>query len=717
MIYLGDDHIRTVIGSVKSSLDSRKVPTVFMDDYLDNYLDYCSSLKEVTYPYTINIPKPIDYMLQTGDFTPAETITIKEPLLYNGKPIWTRSSLKGVGLGFGYENSNKKELSNVFLGNVSLTSGPHFHLAGKSGGGKSVALANLIFNILFAYSPFEVNLHLVDAKISEAARYAQDFNELVPHIKTIGATEDTGYVISILDMIAERASKLNQLFGKAGVNNIKDFREMTGLTMPRDLLIVDEYQFQYQKATQKEATQLTNKYDQFCTAGRSSGTHLTLCTQSYLPELKKALFKNIELRACLTCEQSTSEGTLGNRVASDCKFIGEVFFNTAADQSVEATRMFKVPFQDESAFKRHRKFLSEIGKPYGIKAELNFFDESVLLTEETLVDLISSYKKNRRFVLGTPAFLKNKENDVYYQDLTFDDMENILLFSPMFTDVVEMLRTMTMNFNVMDRTKNKFWFLVTDKALGRFLVAPEGSRVFPAKRGNDPIMTYCFGMVYRKQAMLEADQEIFDGTNYIDANIKARFEEHCMKSNRPNLITDLNIKRMSLYFKKLCDSTNYMKLYGNPKREDMFNHAMLTLEDLLAYSIDFMSSKVSPSNLPVDYINLVGLDKIGGICRGNTMATGSVFSEVLMDASEGNVCFLCYAANITGINQYKGNFKFMFTCNAKNQEMKLGIELPASVSEKLIYAVNPSTSDMYRFKKLKLEGLDDGDESNSDSVD
>lgn len=709
MIYLSDEHIRSVIVDVEGRLESNKIPIVHMDDYLDNYLDYCSSLKEVTYPYTINIPKPIDYMLQTGDFTPAETITIKEPLLYNGKPIWTRSSLKGVGLGFGYENSNKKELSNVYLGNVSLNSGPHFHLAGKSGGGKSVALSNLIFNILFAYSPFEVNLHLVDAKISEAARYAQDFNELVPHIKTIGATEDTGYVISILEMIAERATKLNQLFGKAGVNNIKDFREQTGLTIPRDLLIVDEYQFQYQKATQKESTQLTNKYDQFCTAGRSSGTHLTLCTQSYLPELKKALFKNMELRACLTCEPSTSEGTLGNKVASDCKFIGELYFNTSADQSVEATRMFKVPLQDENAFKRHRKFLSEIGRIYGIKAELNFFDESVVLTEQTLKDLINKYKKNRRIVLGTPAFLKSSENDIYYQDLNFDDMENILCFSPIFTDVVEMLRTMTMNYDVMDRVRNKFWFLTADKALGRSLVLPEGCRSFPIKRGNDPIVTYCFGMVYRKQAMLEADQEIFDGSNVIDAQIKARFDEYCTSANKTYMMTDLNLKRVTMYVNKLSASQNYMKMYGNPKREDLFNHAIMALEDLLNYSMDFMSSKVSPSNLPVDYVNLVGLDKINGICRGNTMSIGNIFTEVMMDAPEGNVCFVCYAANLTGVNQYKGVFKFMFTCNAKNQETKLGIELPASVSPKLIYAVNPSTSDMYRFKKLKLEGLGNGD--------
>lgn len=706
MIRLSDYDLSEIVDGVVSDLKSNKVPTVFMDDYLDNYLSYCSSLKEITYPYTINVPRDIDYMLKTGDFSPAKTIVINEPILYNGKPIWTRSSLKGVGLGFGYENSNKKELSNVFLGNVSLTSGPHFHLGGKSGGGKSVSLANIIYNMLFGYSPYEINLHLIDAKIAEAARYAA--GDLVPHIRTIGATSDTGYVISITDMIARKADKLNLLFGKVGVNNIKDFREVTGLTLPRDVLIVDEYQLQYLKATQKEATLLTKNYDKFCTAGRSSGTHLMLCTQSFLPELKKTLFKNIELRACLTCEPATSEGILGNYVASDCKFVGELYFNTAGDQSIESTRMFKVPFQDAEAFERHKTFLSKVSEEQGIYPQLNFFDETTEFTVNDFIDLAGKYYKNRRFILGTPAFLKDKENDVYYQDLTFDDMENVLLFSPRFKDVAEFLKLMTLNFQTFDNSKNKFYYIVADKALGNYIDLPEDARQFACKKATDPIMTYVCGMVYRKIAMIEADQEIFSGTMYIDASVKKFMEDRF--ANNTKMLTDLNIKRASLYYRKLSSNANYNKLCGINKDNPIINHVILTLEDLIMYSDDFLSSKVTSANLPVDYINLVGLDKFAGIARGNSMAFGSLFGEILLDAAEGNVCFLCYAVNLTGINQYKSNFKFMYTANAKNQEMKLGIELPAEVSEGLVYAVNPATSEMYRFKRLSLDIEDNGED-------
>lgn len=697
MFGLHSSYVGTVVDSAVTRLKSNKVPTVYMDDYLDNFLSYCSSLKEITYPYTINVPRDIDYMLRTGDFSPAETIVIKEPILYNGKPIWTRSAVKGVGLGFGYENSNKRELSDISLGNVSLKSGPHFHLGGKSGGGKSVALSDIVYNILFAYSPYEVNLHLIDAKISEAARYAQ--GDLIPHIKTIGATSDTGYVISITDQIAQKADKLNLLFGKAGVNSLEDFREVTGLTMPRDILIVDEYQLQYLKATTKEAAQLTKNYDKFCTAGRSSGTHLMLCTQSFLAELKKTLFKNIELRACLTCEPPTSEGILGNKVASDCKFVGELYFNTSADQSVESTRMFKVPFQDKSAFDRHKTFLSTESANIGIKPELNFFDETTLLKPSDIIELAGKYGKNRRLILGTPAFLKSKENDVYYQDIDFYDMENILLFSPKFNDVVEFLQLMSLNYKMLDPSKNKFYYLVADKALGEVLDIPDTAKQFPCKRATDNIMIYLLGMVYRKIAMIEADQDIFSGSYYIDAVLKEKILD--AYKAKPEMLTDLNIRRICSYTKKL-NNPNYLKLNPNLKPDELLNHAFLTLEDLLGYSNDFYNSKVTRDNLPVDYVNLVGFDKFGSITRGNSLSFGTLFGEILMDAPEANVCFMCYASNITGVGQYKGNFKYMFTSNAKNQETKLGIELPAEVSPNLVYAVNPSTSEVFRFKRLSL---------------
>lgn len=703
MINPQDEYISLIVGSCEEDFKQSKVPIVSMDSYLGEYLKHCSSLKEIAYPYTINIPRSIDYMLKTRDFSPLKKIVIPEPIMYKGNPIWTRSSLKGVGLGFGFENSNKRELSDIYLGNVSDTSGPHFHLAGKSGGGKSVCLSNIIFNILFAYSPYEVNLHLIDAKISEAARYAQ--GNLLSHIKTIGATSDTGYVISITDYMTKKAEKLNQLFAMVGVNNLADFRKETGLTMARDVLIVDEYQLQYQKATSKEGNQLTNNYDQLCTAGRSSGTHLGLTTQSFLPDLKKKLFKNIEVRASLTCEPSTSEATLGNSCASDCKNVGEIYVNMQGDQSIESTRMFKVPFQDKQDFDEEKEFLAQACKKYNMDIDLNYFDENLVLSEEVLIEMIDKYGKDRRLVMGNPAFLKSKDIDSFYFNHSFEDMENILYFSPKTSDVREFVSTMSLNYKSLPVNRNLVYYLIADKASVRDIELPDNAVVKSIRKTDNSSFIYLMGSIYRKIAMLEADEEIFNGYNKIDVGIRNFMNEYY--KDRPSMVSELNVKRVSLYVNKL-NTPAYTKLCNiDEKNSKVIHHALLCLEDLLSYSSNFITTKVTKSNLPVTYINIVGFDKIDGLTRGNTFQFSEKFKSFCFDAPVGNVCIVCYATNVMGLTEYNKIFRFIVSSNSKNQETKLGLELPNDMPSNLAYCCNPNTGDMYRFKRLHLEGNDD----------
>lgn len=708
MISPGDDYITLVVDSVAKELDGSNVKIITMDSYLENYLAHCSSLKEITFPYIINVPRDIDYMLKTGDFSPERQIVIEKPIMYGKVPIWTRSSLKGVGLGFGYENCNKRELSDIFIGNVSSKSGPHSHIAGKSGGGKSVALANIIYNMLFAYSPYEVNIHLIDAKIAEAARYGN--GSLISHIKTIGATSDIGYMISITEYMTKKAEKLNQLFGKLGVNNLEDFRKETGLTMPRDIIIVDEYQLQYQKATSSEANQLTTNYDKLCTAGRSSGTHLMLCTQSFLPELKSALFKNIEVRAALTCEPKTSEGVLGNFTASDCKNIGEIYVNLASDQSIESTRMFRVPFQSKEDFDKHKDFLANACDQYQMDKTLNAFNETVVMDKKDLDHLVDKYSKHKRLVFGEPASLKSKEIDVFYINQTFNDLESMLFFSPKSTDIKEFINTMIVNYSYLPVSNNEIVFLNADRALSSDLELPSHVISRPCRKNDNAMFTYYKGAVYRKAAMIEADEEIFNGYNSIDAGVQKFMSEHF--KSRPSMLTELNIKRASLYVQKL-KTLNYLKIYGLSNNSlkldsELYSHAILTLEDLIAYSNDFMTVKVTQHNLPVTYVNIVGIDKIDGLTRGGGYGASDMFKSLLLDSGLGNVCFVCYCTNITGVSEFSKSFRWVVTSNSKNQESKLGLELPKEMQPLLGYLGDPSTGFMTRFKRLNLD-LDEDD--------
>lgn len=717
MINLDNVFMDFVSEVAEEEVSSNSMPIVLYESFLDRYLTAAYESGEIVYPYTINIPRDIDYMLKTGDHSPLHTFTIEEPILFKGKPIWTLSSVNGVKLSFGYENSDKSKLSPYKIDDLGPTSGPHGHIAGKSGGGKSVSLNAVVFAILFGYSPYEVNISLIDAKIAEAARYASG-EPRVPHIKTIGATSDVDYIISILEDLTTKASKLNQLFASKGVSNIKDYREVTGLTFPRDLIFVDEYQLQYKNATDQEKTKLTAAYDKFCTAGRSSGTHLILCTQSFLAEVKSALFHNIELRATLTCVVETSEATLGNRVASNCKNRGEIFVNMAADQttgeSEKYTRMFKVPYQDKDKFDEHRKFLWECGKKINYDFTLNYYNETKQITSDFIKEKVEKYGRPNRLVLGEPSFVKTKETDVHYANLKFDEPENYLFYSPLTKDVLEFLETIYSNQESMDTSLVKIIDFQSDRALSRYSKPPDNISVLRNLMSEKQVffLRICLGIVLRKIIILETDEEIFKGINSsVDAELILKFNNYLEKNNSSlKLDSVLQRQRICAYYNKLYDDSKYhMACNVDAKTSAYFEtsiviHAITCLEELMGYSPRFKDTQVEFSNIPITYVNLVGFDKIPILTKGSTdYKFVDLVKGIMGEANLAKTSFIAVATTLTGVSDFKPVFQKIITSNAKKDEVRLGIELPRTITPIVGYEFDVARRTINKFKRISVE--------------
>lgn len=702
MLNINSVHKSSLIKNCIKEIDEKKITIIKMDDYLQNMLGEASGRNEISYPYTINVPRDIDYMLRTGDLSPEKTIVIEEPYMYEGKPIWTKNSSKRIDLGFGYKNGDKRYLSEFALGDNSDTSGPHMVIGGTSGGGKSVCVNNLLFNILMGYSPFEVNLYMIDAKIAEFKRYATTHH--CPHIKVIGATSDTSYVISLLQQLNILMIKLNKLFGSVGVNNINDFRKNTGLTLPRIIVIVDEYQLQYELATSKEGDLLTSQYNQFCTAGRSAGIHLVLCSQSFLSELKSKLFHNIRLRACLTCDIKTSEGILGNPVASKAVPIGQLHINIAADQSVEATTMFKVPYQNDEAFERHGKFLEsvavELENKNDFKFNTNFYDEDYILDAEDYNKLIANYTQRDRIVFGTPSFVKDKEIDVHYLDQTFEDLENIAVYSPQLLDVKEFIHMFNENFKKFSPINTKCIYLVADKTMMKDVKIPSYAMKFDIDKTTDPIYTSFISTIFKKNVMLETDELIFAGNKVLDAEVvtymKQRYGDDSPYCNQ------LNFARMSHYVKKLDDET-YHKINGGRLDKKMIRiHAIDVLETLISFSQEFLNKKVDYDNIPTHYFNIVGYDKFRGLYRDSKASITDLFKNLMYDTYKSKCCVILYSTNAASFSPIKDTFGRVLVSNAGEVGTKLGVELPKSLPDTLALIINPSSGHSARFKRLNM---------------
>ena len=701
MLTFSKKSVNDLVDACVTEIKSKKVTAIKMDDYLNNMLGESSGRNEITYPYTINIPNSVDYMLRTGDLSPAQTITLEEPYLYKGSPIWTKSSTKGLDLGFGYKNGDKRYLSEYFLGDNSDFSGPHMVIGGTSGGGKSVCVNNLLFNIMMGYSPYEVNLYMIDAKIAEFRKYAA--NGICPHIKAIGATSDTSYVISLLQELNILMIKLNKLFGSVGVSNLKDFRKVTGLTLPRVLVIVDEYQLQYELATTKEGDLLTSQYNQFCTAGRSAGIHLVLCSQSFLAELKSKLFHNMRLRACLTCDIKTSEGILGNPVASKGVPIGQLHINIAADQSVEKTEMFKVPYQNDEDFTNQNKFLVDIAKDmsekYGCEFNPNFYDEDSILDIEGMQSLVNTYTKRDRLVLGTPSFVKSTEIDVHYLDQSFDDLENIAVYSPQALDVREVIHIMNENFKKFSPVNTRCVYLVADKVMMKDVEVPNYALKFNVDKTSNGYFVSFLTTLFRKNVIIDADEIIFSGDKSSDADVISFMHERFGKDSP--MCNLLNYARMTKYVSLLNDPI-YTKINGTLTKDKLLLHAKETLETLLSFSQDFLNKKCDIDNIPTHYFSIVGYDKMRGLFRDPNYQMAELFKNLLYDSCKSRCCIICYSTNVAAFSSIKDTFGRVVVSNAGDVGAKLGVELPKSLAPSLCMIINPSSGHSARFKRLSM---------------
>ena len=205
-------------------------------------------------------------------------------------------SLRGVMESEAFKTASAKTQLPIALGRegsgaavvADLASMPHLLIAGASGSGKSVCINAIVANMLFAHSPDELRMVLVDPKGVELVNYNG-----VPHL-----------VGSVITNIAEAASALRwvtnvidvrlRAFSRAGARNIEGYNSrmdrVAGDRVSYLLIIIDQWadlmMFEHEE-TEKLITQIGE-------LGRPTGVHLVLATQrpsvAVTPGLIKANF-------------------------------------------------------------------------------------------------------------------------------------------------------------------------------------------------------------------------------------------------------------------------------------------------------------------------------------------------------------------------------------------------------------------------------------------
>ena len=89
----------------------------------------------------------------------------------------------------------------------------------------------------------------------------------MPQIETVAATGDVYYLLSVIEQKIAEMTKLNNVFATAAkvfgkpCKKIAEFREITGLTLPQNVLIFDEFQTMFTKAGKLSKRWISSVFD------------------------------------------------------------------------------------------------------------------------------------------------------------------------------------------------------------------------------------------------------------------------------------------------------------------------------------------------------------------------------------------------------------------------------------------------------------------------
>lgn len=234
--------------------------------------------------------------------------------------------------------SNKDQRHNVLI-------------TGAVGQGKSNLLAVIVHSLCQRYSPRELELYMLDFKEGVTLRrYAAiDQNDYLPHARALGLEADVDFGIAVLEHLYRIYKSRMQVFKLAGVQNIKQYRELTGDVMPRIVVVIDEFQMMLEdRQTAREVVELLSKSVRLY---RAAGVHFILASQTIAngTALSKDsdIFAQTPIRIAHRNSVRESEATLGmGNVAAADLHMGEAIVNLDYG-AIASNRKVRVALADD----------------------------------------------------------------------------------------------------------------------------------------------------------------------------------------------------------------------------------------------------------------------------------------------------------------------------------------------------------------------------------
>lgn len=686
-------------------LKNLKPEPILFFPYIKRVLRERFNYLQPQYPMEIKIPKEIKYLLK-GDFEPAKIIKLEKPLMFEDVPIWFETTENETFLRFGYKNLDARFISDISL-NMELI---HGFLGGSSGHGKSVAINSMLAATFFEYPPWEWIVHLSDAKIIEFKKYGVKHH--IPHVRTIAATEDADFILSVLQNAFDEMNLRGKIFGAIGVSNLRSFREKTGLTLPRVGIIMDEVESTFKLAGRK-SLQIANLIDGFARLGRATGFHIIMATQNLTSDIPSTAMGQVKLRMCLGANAATSEKVLGNDGASEnMGRIGRMILNTEVLNGGKTSKYnikFQTPFLTDDNFEFEMKFLEDKGNEVGFKQTLSFYDEEDLKLINTMLYIIDTIQEKIRkrndltyeedniiiyqypIILGYPAFVTNDIDGMLKIFITLQDIDNIIIISPIGSNIGILLKILCQNLCKFFEFANFFSDFKFKKMF------PTNSLLNKEVHNTEAQDYNMLNFIINKRLFTEAIETVAKKIKLDITTANKYFKEH----NLYQYIDNEFMARRYIAFINLPKYQDYKKIVESlQKLIPDFNYYINNFKKFIP--TDRWVNKNDYSKL---VITLGDLSKITGLGRDFKSKSIDNLKFILQESWKVNVIFILYTSTFEGLNSLQSCINYAIFDKVDTREygrLRLGEEISDDVKDSLCILGCINDKKAYKFKRSIL---------------
>ena len=239
---------------------------------------------------------------------------------------WRATTVNAAVAPFG--RSGAQQVAGLRFSSTDIAGGAI--IVGLPRSGKTTSLHAVILTMAMLYAPDELELYLIDAK------HGVEFKtyEFLPHARMVSINSDRVFSLAILKALEEEIRRRAEVMKMEGSRSasITDFRAVTGESLARIVLIMDEFHELFEEPD-RIGLEAFAAFSNIVRMGPFSGVHVVVASQtlSSMPAMDRPTLMLLPQRVAFTCTDYDAEVLMGsaNQAALRLSKTGEGVFNPA----------------------------------------------------------------------------------------------------------------------------------------------------------------------------------------------------------------------------------------------------------------------------------------------------------------------------------------------------------------------------------------------------